>query len=237
MSSGGFSSSRPGGSPLKARTCSAGQPETAFDRSRKPLIGPAPPSMPRLRRGRRRWLRSSVSSSSRIGGVLRGELGAVVAVHGAHAEHALDQRVGPAPVDVEPADRLLRQQLGVGDEVGERHRLQQPEPDQPAAQLGRDDAVDVLVADDRRGGDAGHQLDLAGEDRLADLEPDLAHQSSSSSLGRPRRGGSTSRSSASPPLACGVTAAGSKPLTAQPGDPGQQVQRAARGSRRPRARP
>ena len=60
-------------------------------------------------------------------------------------ERALDERVGPAPVEVEEADRLGRQQRAVGDEVRERHALEQPQPREPLAQLERDDVLAVVV--------------------------------------------------------------------------------------------
>src|SRR6266511_1199872 len=78
-------------------------------------------------------------------GVAGGELSAVVAVHGADRERALHQRVGPAAVHVKPADRLLRQQRGVRQQVGERHPVQQPQPHQPLPQLSRDLAVAVVL--------------------------------------------------------------------------------------------
>ena len=62
-------------------------------------------------------------------------------------------RVRPRAIDVEEPDRLERQQRGVGDEIVERHAVQQPHASEEATQLARHDVVSVvgIVVDDDAG--------------------------------------------------------------------------------------
>ena len=121
-----------------ARTCRPGQPETSARPQQEPgdRCRRRPSSSASLRAGVR-IVRSASSTSSRSAGrapraAARSPLLTVPTLSA-----PCDQRVGPAAVEVEEADRLRRQQVGVGDEVAERHACEQPQPGQPAAQLAR----------------------------------------------------------------------------------------------------
>jgi hypothetical protein len=84
---------------------------------------------------------------------------------GADRQGALDERVGPAAVEVEEADRLGRQQRGVGHEVAEGHALQQPQARQPEPQVARHAARPRVG---RVAADGGHQLGREAHDGLGD---------------------------------------------------------------------
>ena len=114
-----------------------GQPDTIRERSRKPVTGPAVaarhgrPGLPAGQPDQPLGLVDLVADHR----VERLERRPVGGRHGADAQRALHQRVGPAAVEVEEPDRLRRQQRGVGHQVAERHRLQQPQPGQPEPQV------------------------------------------------------------------------------------------------------
>src|SRR5690554_5344142 len=123
----------------------------------------------------------------RTDGVVLGiQLNAVVTVHGTDTQRPLDQRIGPTPIHVEPANRLLRQQLGICHQIGKRNPVEQPQAHQPVTQFRRHRGALINLELSERSPRGFFQFDAQILENVLVL---VNHDSSSSvaSLGRSRR--------------------------------------------------